>query len=61
MGVNCTKADILKLERQQKKYAMGASDCLIWDGTIDGGGDLAAGKQRPVKTPVRFESLRNLV
>ena len=56
MGVNCTKADILKLEKQQKKYAMGASDCLIWDGTVDGGGDLVAGKQRPVKTPVRFKS-----
>ena len=60
MGVNCTKTDVLRLERQQKKYAMGASDCLIWDGTLDGG-DLVSGKQRPIKTPVRITFLESLL
>ncbi|XP_066932350.1 potassium voltage-gated channel subfamily H member 6-like isoform X2 [Clytia hemisphaerica] len=50
MGLKPTKKEGENL-KNQVKYGTGTSDCLIWDGTVDGG-DVFTGKSRSVKTPV---------
>ena len=54
MGLKPTKKEGDNL-KNQVKYGTGTSDCLIWDGTVDGG-DVFTGKSRSVKTPVSIFS-----